>query len=113
MAAPVQDLDPFDELSDLDIATAIRNSTGTRIPLFVPEGSFDLLVKRQIKKLESLVGAPCICVPSYTSSPHTFPSACALRRHPCPHVTSRDAIGGFPVVSSFHYSRCGVAQSPL
>jgi hypothetical protein len=62
MAAPVQDLDPFDELSDLDIATAIRNSTGTRIPLFVPEGSFDLLVKRQIKKLESLVGAPCICV---------------------------------------------------
>ena len=50
-----QDLDPFDGLSDIDIATAIRNSTGTRIPLFVPEGSFDLLVKRQIKKLESLV----------------------------------------------------------
>ena len=48
-------MDPFDGLTDADIVTAIRNSTGARLPLFVPEGSFDLLVKRQIKKLESLV----------------------------------------------------------
>jgi len=52
-----QELSPFDGLTDLEIATAIRNSTGTRIPLFVPEGSFDLLVRRQIKKLEYLVRA--------------------------------------------------------
>ena len=53
----LQELNPFDGLTDADIVTAIRNSTGARLPLFVPEGSFDLLVKRQIKKLESLVCA--------------------------------------------------------
>lgn len=50
-----QEIDPFQGLSDDDLMMAIRNSTGARIPLFVPEGSFDLLVKRQIKRLESPV----------------------------------------------------------
>lgn len=35
-----------------DIRTAIRNSTGPRPSLFVPELAFDLLVKPQIKLLE-------------------------------------------------------------
>lgn len=39
-------------LSDQDIRTAIRNSTGPRPSLFVPEVAFDLLVKPQIKLLE-------------------------------------------------------------
>jgi dynamin 1-like protein len=39
-------------LSVLDIRTAIRNSTGPRPSLFVPELAFDLLVKPQIKLLE-------------------------------------------------------------
>ena len=56
----MQDLDTFDGLTDGEIVTAIRNSTGARLPLFVPEGSFDLLVKRQIKKLESLVSRKSI-----------------------------------------------------
>mmetsp|Transcript_11453 Transcript_11453/g.18765 ORF Transcript_11453/g.18765 Transcript_11453/m.18765 type:complete len:699 (-) Transcript_11453:70-2166(-) len=43
---------PFDRLSDSDIRTAIRNATGPRPSLFVPEVSFELLVKRQIKRLE-------------------------------------------------------------
>jgi len=33
----------------MDILTAIRNATGPRPALFVPEVSFELLVKRQIQ----------------------------------------------------------------
>ena len=45
-------IDPTTNLSALDIRTAIRNSTGPRPSLFVPELAFDLLVKPQIKLLE-------------------------------------------------------------
>jgi dynamin 1-like protein len=45
-------IDPTSNLSALDIRTAIRNSTGPRPSLFVPEMAFDLLVKPQIKLLE-------------------------------------------------------------
>lgn len=43
---------PTHNLSIRDIRTAIRNSTGPRPSLFVPELAFDLLVKPQIKLLE-------------------------------------------------------------
>jgi dynamin 1-like protein len=46
-------LDPTANLSPNDIRTAIRNSTGPRPSLFVPEVAFDLLVKPQIKLLEA------------------------------------------------------------
>ncbi|KAG8784211.1 Dynamin- GTPase protein [Serendipita sp. 397] len=46
-------LDPTYNLSPSDIRTAIRNSTGPRPSLFVPEVAFDLLVKPQIKLLEA------------------------------------------------------------
>lgn len=36
----------------MDILTAIRNATGPRPALFVPEVSFELLVKRQIRRIE-------------------------------------------------------------
>ena len=45
-------MNPFDGLSDDDIRTAICNANGTRLSLFVPEISFDLLVRRQIARLE-------------------------------------------------------------
>jgi dynamin 1-like protein len=48
-------LDSLDATADLDtqdIRTAIRNSTGPRPSLFVPEVAFELLVKPQIKRLE-------------------------------------------------------------
>ena len=45
-------IDPTVNLSVLDIRTAIRNSTGPRPSLFVPELAFDLLVKPQIKLLD-------------------------------------------------------------
>ena len=48
----LETIDPTDNLSVLDIRTAIRNSTGPRPSLFVPELAFDLLVKPQIKLLE-------------------------------------------------------------
>ncbi|CAK4032033.1 Dynamin-related DNM1 [Lecanosticta acicola] len=48
----LETIDPTQNLSSLDIRTAIRNSTGPRPSLFVPEMAFDLLVKPQIKLLE-------------------------------------------------------------
>lgn len=48
----LETIDPTHNLSVLDIRTAIRNSTGPRPSLFVPELAFDLLVKPQIKLLE-------------------------------------------------------------
>ncbi|XP_056665721.1 dynamin-1-like protein isoform X6 [Monodelphis domestica] len=48
----LESIDPLAGLSTRDILTAIRNATGPRPTLFIPEGSFELLVKRQIKRLE-------------------------------------------------------------
>lgn len=42
---------PLAGLTKMDILTAIRNATGPRPALFVPEVSFELLVKRQIRRL--------------------------------------------------------------
>ena len=46
-------IEPTDNLDNQDIRIAIRNSTGSRPSLFVPEFAFDLLVKPQIKLLEA------------------------------------------------------------
>ncbi|GLV42477.1 Dynamin related protein 1 [Carabus blaptoides fortunei] len=43
---------PLTGLTKMDILTAIRNANGPRPALFVPEVSFELLVKRQIRRLE-------------------------------------------------------------
>lgn len=47
-AAELESMTPFETLTTEDIRTAIRNATGHRTPLFVPEGAFELLVKRLI-----------------------------------------------------------------
>lgn len=49
----LESIDPTTNLSVHDIRTAIRNSTGPRPSLFVPELAFDLLVKPQIRLLET------------------------------------------------------------
>lgn len=55
----IMSFDPFDGLSDDDIRTAIRNATGPRPSLFVPEASFEILVRRQIRRLEP-PGLQCV-----------------------------------------------------
>ncbi|XP_066586909.1 dynamin-1-like protein isoform X2 [Prorops nasuta] len=45
-------INPLAGLTKMDILTAIRNATGPRPALFVSEVSFELLVKRQIRRLE-------------------------------------------------------------
>eukprot|EP00835_Amoeboradix_gromovi_P003514 NODE_235_length_13458_cov_0.279737.p2 type:complete len:450 gc:universal NODE_235_length_13458_cov_0.279737:8521-7172(-) len=42
---------PLDQLTDQDIKTAIRNATGSRTTLFIPEKAFELLIKPQLKRL--------------------------------------------------------------
>ncbi|CAO3585845.1 unnamed protein product [Absidia cylindrospora] len=46
-------IEPCANLTNDDIRVAIRNSTGPRCSLFVPELAFDLLVRPQIKLLEA------------------------------------------------------------
>uniref|UniRef100_A0A3P9GYF9 Dynamin-1-like protein n=1 Tax=Oryzias latipes TaxID=8090 RepID=A0A3P9GYF9_ORYLA len=48
----LESVDPLGGLTTIDILTAIRNATGPRPSLFVPEISFELLVKKQVKRLE-------------------------------------------------------------
>lgn len=47
----LESVEPLGGLTTIDILTAIRNATGPRPSLFVPEVSFELLVKRQIRRL--------------------------------------------------------------
>jgi dynamin 1-like protein len=55
----LKSLDPFEGLDDDDIRTAIANANGSRPSLFVPEQSFDLLVRRQVARLEQ-PGLQCV-----------------------------------------------------
>lgn len=48
----LESINPTQNLTAQDIRTAIRNSTGPRPSLFVPEAAFELLIKPQIKLLE-------------------------------------------------------------
>ena len=50
---------PFDGLTDDEIRTTIMNANGTRRALFVPEISFDILIRRQIARLEQ-PGIQCV-----------------------------------------------------
>ncbi|PVU95954.1 hypothetical protein BB561_001487 [Smittium simulii] len=52
-AAGLEKINPVVNLSNSDIRTAIRNSSGPRGSLFVPELSFQLLIKPLIKSLEA------------------------------------------------------------
>lgn len=54
-ATTLDKVDPAEGLTIDDIRTAMRNATGTRSSLFIPEASFELLVKRQIVRLEDPV----------------------------------------------------------
>jgi len=58
-AASIMGVGPFDGLSDEEIRTTICNAHGTRPALFVPEVSFDILIRRQISRLEQ-PGVQCV-----------------------------------------------------
>ena len=58
-AASLNGVQPFDGLTDEEIRTTICNANGTRPALFVPEVSFDILVRRQVARLEE-PGVNCV-----------------------------------------------------
>eukprot|EP00529_Nitzschia_sp_RCC80_P013744 CAMPEP_0113520112 /NCGR_PEP_ID=MMETSP0014_2-20120614/43897_1 /TAXON_ID=2857 /ORGANISM="Nitzschia sp." /LENGTH=743 /DNA_ID=CAMNT_0000417911 /DNA_START=82 /DNA_END=2313 /DNA_ORIENTATION=+ /assembly_acc=CAM_ASM_000159 len=58
-AASLMTAGPFDGLTDDEVRTTITNAMGTRRALFVPEIAFDILVRRQIARLES-PGIECV-----------------------------------------------------
>jgi len=58
-ASCLNKLDPTEGLSIVDLRTAIQNATGPKASLFVPEASFELLVKSQISRLEE-PGLQCV-----------------------------------------------------
>ncbi|OEL36803.1 Dynamin-related protein 3A [Dichanthelium oligosanthes] len=47
----LEEVDPFEDVTDEDIRMAIQNATGPRSALFVPEVPFEVLVRRQISRL--------------------------------------------------------------
>ncbi|XP_020247352.1 dynamin-related protein 3A-like isoform X2 [Asparagus officinalis] len=47
----LEEVDPFEDVTDEDIRMAIQNATGPRSSLFVPEVPFEILVRRQIGRL--------------------------------------------------------------
>jgi dynamin 1-like protein len=49
----INNLDPFDNLSDDDIRTAIKNSNGLKPSLFIPEAAFEVLIKQQIHRFSN------------------------------------------------------------
>eukprot|EP01130_Rhizamoeba_saxonica_P000539 TRINITY_DN10513_c0_g1_i1.p1 TRINITY_DN10513_c0_g1~~TRINITY_DN10513_c0_g1_i1.p1 ORF type:complete len:704 (-),score=146.87 TRINITY_DN10513_c0_g1_i1:48-2159(-) len=51
-SAELKNMDALDGLTTNDIRNVIRNATGPRNALFIPEVSFELLVKKQIARLE-------------------------------------------------------------
>jgi len=42
----INNIDPFDVLTDADISTAIRNAGALKTNLFVPEVAFEILTKQ-------------------------------------------------------------------
>lgn len=83
----LEEVDPCEKLTDEDIVYALRNSSGLRNVLFVPEVPFEVLVRRQIAQLSD----PChqclwivydelikICLACESTGLKRFPS---LRRH--------------------------------
>lgn len=58
-SASLMTVGPFDGLSDEEVRTTITNAMGTRRALFVPEIAFDILIRRQIARLES-PGIECV-----------------------------------------------------
>lgn len=58
-AASLSGVGAFDTLNDDEVRTTIRNANGTRPALFVPEISFDILVRKQIARLEQ-PGVECV-----------------------------------------------------
>jgi replication fork clamp-binding protein CrfC len=55
----INNLDPFDSLSDEDIRTAIKNSNGLKPSLFIPEAAFEVLIKQQIYRF---INPSLLCV---------------------------------------------------
>lgn len=48
----IKAVDPFDQVKDNDIRTVLVNSSGSSPALFVGTAAFELIVKKQIKRLE-------------------------------------------------------------
>lgn len=49
----IQNIDPFSQLSNQEILIVIKNTNGLKPSLFVPELAFEVLIRQQIKRLET------------------------------------------------------------
>ena len=93
-SASLMSVGPFDSLPDEEIRATICNANGTRPSLFVPEMSFDILVRRQIGRLEQ----PGIqCVDLVYEELQRIASQCEpgeLTRFPCLRERMVEVISG-------------------
>lgn len=70
-------MDACEGLPEKDIKMAIRNAKGPRSSLFIPESAFEMLVKKQVKKLED---------PSLRCVDHVFDELVRLVEHGEKHL---------------------------
>lgn len=91
----LEEVDPCQDLTDEDIRTAIKNATGPRNALFVPEVPFEVLIRRQIARLLD----PCLqCLRFVYDELIKMSRACAvteLQRFPVLRRHLADVMGKF------------------
>ncbi|CAI9272075.1 unnamed protein product [Lactuca saligna] len=91
----LEEVDPFERLTDQDIRTAIHNATGPRSALFVPEVPFQVLVRRQIARLLD----PCLqCARLVYNELVKISHSCLmheLQRFPVLKMHINDIVGSF------------------
>ncbi|KAI0503779.1 hypothetical protein KFK09_014722 [Dendrobium nobile] len=89
----LEEVDPCEDVSDEDIRMAIKNATGPKSALFVPEVPFEVLVRRQIGHLldPSLQCAKFIYDELIKSSHHSL--ANELHRYPVLRKCMDEVIG--------------------
>ncbi|KAL4577905.1 hypothetical protein LXL04_014020 [Taraxacum kok-saghyz] len=91
----LEEVDPFERLSDQDIRTAIHNATGPRSALFVPEVPFQVLVRRQIARLLD----PCLqCARLVYNELLKISHSCLvheLQRFPALRMRINETVGSF------------------
>lgn len=76
------EMNPFETLGTDEIRIALRNATGHRTPLFIPEAAFELLVKRQIERfLEPSLGCVDLVYDELTRLAEAVESAELSRFH--------------------------------
>lgn len=89
----LSNMDPFESLGTEEIRTAMRNATGHRTPLFIPESAFELLVRKQIARfLEPSLACVDLVYDELTRLAEAVESTELVRFHRLRHAVSETTL---------------------